>query len=102
MRVTQFVGRALFAIVLCMLVVKVQAVPGKGETGQIPRGLNEGVVWNIDSVDGPSFAGGDTPGLTSQAWQQREPNCCGQCTTTDNKQGCTITRSDGSKFCSGC
>lgn len=34
--------------------------------------------------------------------QTRTPACCGQCTTSSGKPGCSITDSKGNTSCSGC
>lgn len=51
----------------------------------------------------PSVGAGHQEGSATLNFKQdRQPKCCGQCTTSDNKSGCTIKRTDGTSFCSAC
>ena len=85
MKAIRYSGIAVLATILCLLVVKGQAISHRPGLNQAQQG--------VTCTNGKS---------TEANPQDRRPKCCGQCTASDGKAGCTFTRSDGTTGCTSC
>jgi hypothetical protein len=112
MKAVRCVGCVALAVLLTVTVVNLYAASDKREDGQTPqKSVSQSVSNESISktqakpvVDGCSNVNAKEeltePG--QKPLNQREPRCCGQCTTSDGKSGCTIKKSDGTTYCSAC
>jgi hypothetical protein len=89
MRLIRYVGFAALAAILGLVAVKGYSISHRPTPSVTPQGAN--------------CTNGKSSELNSQ---DRKPKCCGQCTASDGKAGCTVTikNPDGttSTGCSSC